>query len=630
MNRIVLFSLLWLMTTQAWAQKPQSVPSTIQKVTVFEIGAQVTRQAKLSLTAGKTELIFDGLSPHIDPKSLQVKGIGNFTILAVTHQTNFLREQQRREETQALENQSYVLSQQRQVQAGMLEVFKQEQDMLIKNQQIGGSQVGVKTADLKEAIEFQRARMSEILQKRLEAQRLIARTDSSLAQIARQLQALRHTQDFATGEVLVTVSAKQAATAVFELTYFVGKAGWFAHYDLRVQDIANPIDLSMKANIFQQSGEDWKEVKLAVSNANPTENGNAPTLNPWYLRFGHLSTSSALQGRASGVQVTGRPQGQVMGRVTDKDNQPLPGVNILVKGSLVGTVANQNGEYALNLPAGAQVLVFSFIGYKTQEVRINSNQFDVVMEDDVRQLDEVIVVGYSSSKDKESKKKFRKKQKYDDDQEADSPEVSESRQPTTMTFEVEIPYTILSNGKVYTVDLKTMRVPAQYEYFTIPKIEQAAYLTAKIIGWQDLNLLSGEVNLFFEEAFLGKSVLDVEEVTDTLDISLGKDRSIIVERKRLKEFSGKQFLSSDKVESRAYEITIRNNKPQPINIIVQDQLPISTSKDISIDQTEHPEATMQEDSKILTWKYELGAKQAKKHQLKYRVRYPKKEILVID
>lgn len=603
--------------------KQHKVSSTIEKVTIFANGGQVTRKAKVSITQGKTELVFAGISPNIEKQSIQVKGEGNFTILSVIHQTNYLNEQKRREETKLLESQREILKNKLKIEKNMLAVFKNEEAMLIKNQSIGGTNTGVKTSDLKEAVDFQRNRLSEVLLKQIEIEAGIQKLDSSIHKTEQQLKALNQPKDFATSEVLVMISAKESANAMFELTYFVKDAGWFANYDLRVKDITTPIELVFKANIFQNSGEDWKDVKLTISNGNPTESGVAPSLQAWYLRFGYPQSNftNALQGRTAGVRITGKG-GEVSGKVIDQtDGTVIPGVNIVIKGTTIGTVTDINGNYSLKLPENAQSLVFSFVGFASEEVLINSNIIDVALKPDTKQLQEVVVSGYGIAKKERLKIRGNSSIPL---------ETTEKYQPTTLTFDIEMPYTILNDGKVYTVDIKTQTVSALYEYFAVPKLEKEAYLTAKIIDWQELNLLEGEVSLFFEGAFLGKSILDVRSAGDTLNISLGKDKSIIIERKRLKEFSSKQFLSSYKTENRTYEISVRNNKSQSIKIIIQDQFPISTTKEISIDEQEYQEAQLDKDTKILTWKYELSPKQEKKHLFRYSVKYPKNQIVVLD
>jgi TonB-linked SusC/RagA family outer membrane protein len=88
----------------------------------------------------------------------------------------------------------------------------------------------------------------------------------------------------------------------------------------------------------------------------------------------------------------------INGRVTSsEDNQPLPGVSILAKGTSIGTVTDINGDYTLNLPANADALIFSFVGMITQEISsAGKSKIDVIMTPDAQQLSEVVVVGYGT------------------------------------------------------------------------------------------------------------------------------------------------------------------------------------------------------------------------------------------
>lgn len=618
---LYLFSFIVFCGQQTIAQgKKQNVSSKIEQVTVFTSGAQVSRKAKVNLQAGKTELVFSGISPNIDVQSIQVKGFGNFTILSVIHQTNYLNEQKRREETSTLENQQASLKAKLRVEKSMLAVFKNEEIILTKNQSIGGSNTGVKITDLKEAVDFQRNRLSEVLLKQIEYEKTIQKIDSSIRTIDYQLRALNNNKEYATSDILVTVSAKEMGSSTFDVSYFVKKAGWFATYDLRVKDISNPIDLSLKANVYQSSGEDWKDVKLTISNGDPTESGIAPNLEPWYLRFGETKSIAFSPPVINNAN-------EISGKVTERGtNLPLPGVMINVKGTTIGVSTDSEGNYSLKLPENAQYLVFNSIGFKRQEAYINGKIINIALEENKQELNEVVVVGYAS----QQKKSFTGSEMKIKGASSAPLVATEKYQPTTLTFEIEVPYTILNDGKMYSVDIKNQTVPALYEYFAVPKLEKDVFLTAKLIDWQDLNLLEGEVNLYLEGAYLGKSILDVRHAGDTLNISLGRDKGIIIERKRLKEFSTKQFLSNYKNETRGFEISVRNNKQQSINIVIQDQFPISTTKEITVEEQEYKDATLDKESKILTWKYQLPAKQEKKHILKYSVKYPKNQEINLE
>lgn len=619
----LIFFALFFSTLKTFAQiSSQQVVSKIEKVTVFTNGAEVLRKAKITVPAGKTELVFSGIARNLDKQSIQVKGEGNFTILSVIHQINYLKEQDRQKEISSLLSKSQILRKDLAVETSMLAVYKNEEQMLIKNQSIGGSNNGVKTSELKEAIDYQRSRLMEALNKQLEITNEIQKIDSSLIKLDSQLKTLNQSNLYSTSEIVVTVSSKTQTEGSFELDYYVKDATWFATYDLRVKDITSPIDLSLKANVTQHTGENWNDIKLTLSNGNPMENGVTPQLQPWLLRFGYpnrTDVETLLQGRVAGL-ATMPGGGLVSGKVLSKSGEALIGANVMVKGASIGTVTDIDGNFSLNIPPNVGVLVVSYLGFSSQEEPITSNSLRISLQEN-QTLSEMVVSGYGARRKINNKPKVASSIPL---------ETEEQQKIKTLNFTIEVPYTILSDGKVASVDIKNIAIPAIYEYVAVPKLQSAAFLTAKITGWQDLNLLDGTVNLYFEGAFLGKSLMDLSHAADTLDISLGQDKGIIVERKKLKEYSSKQFLSNYKTESRAYEISIRNNKQLPIKITVLDQFPVSTTKEITVDEQEYKEAKLNKESKILTWEDQIPAKQEKKHVLKYSVKYPKDQVVVID
>jgi uncharacterized protein (TIGR02231 family) len=177
---------------------------------------------------------------------------------------------------------------------------------------------------------------------------------------------------------------------------------------------------------------------------------------------------------------------------------------------------------------------------------------------------------------------------------------------------------------------KEHELPAYYEYYCAPKIELDAFLTAQVTDWEEFDLLTGEANLFFEGTFLGKSMLDVQVVKDTLDISLGRDKGIVVDRKKQKDYSEKQFIGNKKTDYRSWDIEIRNKKQQSVNLVIEDQFPLTTNSDVEIKQESSGGANLDKGIGILRWKMNLGKNESKKVNFKYSVKYPKKKSLLLD
>jgi hypothetical protein len=318
----------------------------------------------------------------------------------------------------------------------------------------------------------------------------------------------------------------------------------------------------------------------------------------------------------------------VYGTVRDKNGQPIVGASVVAKGTNIGTTTDANGIFTIQMPATSNRLTISSVGYSSEELTATSGFANVLLKEQVAHLDEVVVTGYGSSGDGGGyyhQEKSNKKRK-----EETSINTVTVYQPTTTIFEIEVPYSVPNDGKMYTVDINNYDLNALYEYYAVPKSDASAYLTAKVIDWQDLNLLPGEANLFFEGTFLGNSYLDVINAGDTLNVSLGKDKGVVIKRTLMKEYSSKKFLGSNKSDSRKYEILVRNNKQQPIKIIVEDQFPVSTNKEIEVEKLSYEHGNLDDDTKKITWAFSVDSKKENKLQMAYSVKYPKDKALQLD
>jgi uncharacterized protein (TIGR02231 family) len=192
-----------------------------------------------------------------------------------------------------------------------------------------------------------------------------------------------------------------------------------------------------------------------------------------------------------------------------------------------------------------------------------------------------------------------------------------------VSFDIDIPYDILSNGKVHSVALKEIRLPATYKYYAVPRIEKEAFLLAEISDYSKYNLLQGEANIIFEGMYVGKTFINTNQTTDTLNLSMGRDKKISITREKVADKSGTRFLSSKKEQAFTYDITIRNNKKDVIHLMVKDQYPLSTDKEVEIELKESDNAKVNTETGILTWEFDLKPNETKKIRISYRVKYPK-------
>jgi uncharacterized protein (TIGR02231 family) len=193
----------------------------------------------------------------------------------------------------------------------------------------------------------------------------------------------------------------------------------------------------------------------------------------------------------------------------------------------------------------------------------------------------------------------------------------------SVEFEIKTKYSIPSDNKVYFVDIQTNELPATYKYIAVPKIDKDAFLVANITGWEELNLIEGNANIFYGGTYIGSSYINTRFADDTLEISLGRDKKVVVTRVKKQDFSGTTFLGSNLKEKLSYEITVRNNNAAAINIEVQDQIPVSQQEDIKVDVIETTGVTPDPLSGKLVYNFTLEPSASKVITVAFSVQYPK-------
>lgn len=616
--RSIYLLLLIIVCNSSFSQtRKLNAESFVQEVTIFSTGAQIQRNATATVQPGKTEIIFSGLSNQLDQQSIQLKADANITLLSVQAVKDYSSQRKIEQDERALLDKKTELTEKYETDSKMLLVYKNEEQMLIRNQEIGG-QGGVKSEDLKQALDLQRQRLTEAYQKQMEIEKRIKAGQQELSKINLQLTEIGKKKDSVTYTVSALIDSKLATTIKFQLLYTVKDAGWFPIYDIRVADITKPLEVLMNANVYQRSGETWKDVSINLSTGNPGDNATASALQPWMLGF---YDPSVMWMRSQVLQ-----PGMVMGRITDEKGTPVSTASVVIRGTTTGTTTDVHGFFKLqNIPANA-VLIISSVGYVPKEISAKPGYYNIGLNAAAVSLQEVVVVGYGTRKDTDEdtyQAPMRKK-------EIQPVTTVIQYQPTNIVYKIEEKYTLETDGKTTTIGIRKKDIPALYEHLAVPKADPSVFLTAKIINWQDMDLQSGEANLYFEGTYLGKSYIDLSSAGDTLSLSLGKDNGVVISRKLSRELSSKKLLGGNRTETRQYDIILRNTKRIPVNIIVQDQFPISTYKEISIEDEKAPEAQTDKETRIVTWDLQLAPGQEKKLQISYTVKYPKDRKIVLD
>lgn len=196
-------------------------------------------------------------------------------------------------------------------------------------------------------------------------------------------------------------------------------------------------------------------------------------------------------------------------------------------------------------------------------------------------------------------------------------------------FALEGRHTITAGDVPYVVGVTAEKLKASYEYLTIPKVENSVFLLAKVTGWENLNLIDGVANVYYGTTYIGESNIDTHLVADTLELSLGRDNQIVVNRTKLEDKGNTQSLGTKRTETFVYEIQLRNNRKAAVSIRVQDQIPVSQEKDITVETTELSNAALDIPSGRLQWIKSLAPGETTQYRIAFTVKYPKNKTVQV-
>ena len=531
-NQLLLIS--FFITIVSFAQKPIFTAAKVKSATVYFNAAELSQTTSVNLPVGTSEVIIKNVANSLNQNTIQIGAPSNITVLSVQFTNNYISEFEIDDSNPAIkkvrDSINLVKKEIKKIQILTLS-NTQAIGLLDSNKVISGANTGLNVAELIKLVDYYKA-------KRTELENLIVELKEKEENWSKKLTILNNKVEFnskneeksSSGKLILQVMNTVAGITPLDVTYVTNSARWNPFYDLRAENIKEPINMMYKAQLFQSSGIDWKKVKLTLSSGNPNQSNQAPELQPWFLRYSEP-------------------------KVYASRNMALEEIVVVASGS--GSLKDVS-----------KAKKSSISNYTT----INENQLNV-------------------------------------------------------SFDIDIPYDILSNGKAHSVALKEIKLPATYNYYAAPRIDKEAFLLAEIADYSKYNLLEGEANIIFEGMYAGKTIISPNQTADTLKLSMGRDKKIAISRDKVADKSGTKFLSSYKEQTFTYDITIKNNKKENIAIALKDQFPISTDKEITVELLENGKAKVNTETGILTWDLNLTANETKKIRISYKVKYPKDKII---
>lgn len=285
MNILTVFSLLFSFTSlqQTSSFIDQKVPSSVERATVYLSGAQLTRSAELQLKPGTNTIIFEGLSSLFSEQSIQISTDRQITILSL--RTGLSNDTPKSEKLDSLEQEKKNLESQIKLKQAEQTVLQRELDILLSNKELRGENQKISALEIKQAMEYFRTKLNEIETSRIEITDALSEARQRLNELNRKINEIKQQQRLKSGQIIAEIQSPRSQIVKFNISYFIRNAGWYPSYDVRVEDIDQPMELTYKANIYQNSGIDWKDVELSISSAEPLSSTTLPVLHPFYLGF---------------------------------------------------------------------------------------------------------------------------------------------------------------------------------------------------------------------------------------------------------------------------------------------------------------------------------------------------------
>lgn len=595
MQKLSILFLLLFTHLSLWSQdKDVSVKSTIESVTVYKNNARILRKAKANIPAGSSELILEKLSQKILINSIQVKlSNSNVALVSAVPRINYLKQTKASERFKAVEDSLTLIAKELRTVSLDQSVLQITKKTLLENNPLGsGDKEGFTVDDVKKVMEFKRKELSTLEKELLELDYKKRELQDKQRYLQQQQNLLYNARSKPSGEIVLKLQSTAKVATDIEVVYVVTEAGWRPIYDLKSEGVGKPLELVYKAHVFQQTGFDWEQVKLSLSSSDPSLSNDRPILNP--LKLNLLAGNNYTRKKKKGNTYI---QYQGSGNVVLESQ---------VKSLEQNRLQVRDAEFIKNNPSRSVTsIVATTAGVNALDrgEAINSNGSRSSSNDTY--IDGVRVIGNYGVPETEIMEDFTDLLANEDE----------------LNFDLELLQDIPSDGEKHIVEVERHQVNVDYEYHIVPKLDKGAFLLAKITDYGRYNLLSGNANIFFEGVYLGQSYLDSKVTTDTLLLSLGRDEKISVRREKLTSVRKEQgnFVK----ENLGFQISVRNNKSEDVDITVLDQVPVSKNKDLEIKLLESSSAIFYKPYGSLRWRKKVKKNETLKLKFEYEVKYPK-------
>jgi hypothetical protein len=613
---------------QMSAKAPKNIESAIIHVTVFLDGAVVERKAEAQLVSGDNLLMVRNLPKGLDKSQLQVKAPSGTRLMDMDYRV--LTPEER----------------------GMVPMAKLNDRIEKHNNEINGlqAQLLAMRADLKfidenklyqqqdnPSVQQFREMDAYLSQRRKELrlgiqllQKQISDLEKKSQEAIAELHLLRDENMKQEYALFFTVVASQAVKGAFTIEYFTPFAKWDPVYHVRAGEPHEPLHFEMSAEVAQQSGEDWTNCNLTFSTGTPGLGGAIPEMRVWEL--GSINNYYPQKQKQTSPNIQLGTGGVLVALKESRTGLPVAFASLVLKqgDQTFSGVTDANGLYRFeNIPIGNAHVNTKSLGYQDASGWVQVNRgatanFLLTLGEESSQLDEIQgqMAGVTRGGRSATTTVFIDGVKVRGP--ASIPFFVEDQAIATVTYSIKQKYDVPGDGIDRAIPIQTQQTPATFVHLVRPALDDHAFLMAHITDWEKLNLLKGKALLYLNGAFMGETVIDPHKTGDTLSLSMGRDQQIIVSRTRIKPRQSTNFFGNTVRHQYNYEIAIRNPRRFTLDIVVEDQIPVSVNKDIGVSKVQIEQGgKLNEKTGYVTWRKEINPTSAETLTFQFEVSYPK-------